>query len=245
MILLVGHYNETHTARALEIAQCLQRNCALERFERVLVFLEDESTPALEHEALQHEKLQLVPVGHRLKFEELFEYASRELAGQVCVIANNDIYFDETLGELVGFDFEGKLLCLSRWETQEDGTITNGDYPNSQDAWIFRAPLKPFLCDWHLGLLASDTRLAHEARTAGLCVLNPCQSIRAIHVHLTDVHNYDRTDWVLGIQSLVIPQRLEQEPKGVPAAQHPMGFNPSFVLSNKMLPIMTLGRRKQ
>jgi hypothetical protein len=71
----------------------------------------------------------------------------------VLVIANADMYFDHTLRRLEGYDLSGKLLCLSRWDVQSDGTLCFFDHPCSQDAWIFRAPISEFFCDFHLGVL--------------------------------------------------------------------------------------------
>jgi hypothetical protein len=208
MILLVGRYNETHDGRAQELEACLERNLRLDHIEQVHVFFEDDAPPLL-----CHPKLKAVQFGRRLQFRDLFDYANHELGGQLCIIANNDISFDESLGELVGYDMEDKLLCLSRWETQPDGQVVNGNYENSHDAWIFRSPIRSFPCDWYLGLLASDTRLAYEARAAGMTLLNPCQSIRAVHLHLTGVHHYSQHDWVYGPQGLVLPQSLHEAPK--------------------------------
>jgi hypothetical protein len=76
-----------------------------------------------------------------LTYRDLFLHANRHLCGQSVVIANADMFFDETLRRLEEYDLSGKLLCLSRWDVQKDGTTCFFEHPCSQDAWIFRAPI--------------------------------------------------------------------------------------------------------
>src|SRR5262249_7959766 len=127
---------------------------------------------------LSLDKIRLIPRGRRLTFRDLFDYANRELVGCSIIAANADIFFDESLTLLDGYDLEGKLLCLSRWDVQRDGSAHFFEHPSSQDAWIFKAPLRSFHCDFHLGLLGCDNRLAWEAQQAGLQLSNPSRSLR-------------------------------------------------------------------
>lgn len=241
MILLVGHYDEPNPARATEYAQCLWRNCNNRHIEKVWVFFEDASPLWLEHP-----KIWKVPHGARLKFCDLFDIANRELAGKVCIIANSDIYFDDSLRELAGYDLTGKLLCLSRWNVTPSGELEYYGERWTQDAWIFRSPIRKFRSDFQLGVLACDTRLNHEAASAGLQLLNPCKTIKAIHLHLSAVRNYTLAGRLQGKEGWVFPQALNEalvkseppQPK-----KHPLGFNPYNALQNGMLPISTLARK--
>jgi hypothetical protein len=185
MILLVGHYREPSPARAAELEECLRRNCENPLLAEVHVLVEDGAAPAL-----HHPKLRLVPHGRRLSFRDAFAYAGERLRGQRVVLANTDIYFDRSLARLEGYPLTERLLCLSRWDVQPDGASSYFDFAHSQDAWIFEAPLRPFSCDWHLGIPGCDNRLTYEAERAGLEVLNPSRSIRAHHLHLSNVRHY-------------------------------------------------------
>jgi hypothetical protein len=42
-------------------------------------------------------KLNQIVIGKRLTFQAAFDYANSNLSGEVCALANADIYFDETL----------------------------------------------------------------------------------------------------------------------------------------------------
>jgi len=218
VILLISHYDEPNPARAAEYAECLERNCALSRIEQVHVFCEDDSRPKASP------KVKIIALRHRPRFSDLFEHANGELVGRICIIANSDIYFDQTIQHFTFTDFTDLLFCLSRWNVDENGQTKLVDGARgSQDAWIFRAPIKPFTNDWPLGLLACDNRLAYEAQVAGLRLLNPCVSVHANHLHLTGVHNWTEETRVEGashfvdpgpgtIGSVPLPRNLSQQP---------------------------------
>jgi hypothetical protein len=121
------------------------------------------------------------------------------------IIANADIYFDHTLARLDGYDLRGRLLCLSRWDLQPDRSWRLFDYESSQDAWIFQTPVPDFNCNFYLGLLGCDNRLASEAECAGLVLSNPSRSIRAYHMHASGVRRYTEA------------QRLQGATRSVPA----------------------------
>jgi len=157
------------------------------------VFLEDPGSGkrlAATHAVLRDPRVRLLAHGRRMTFREMFEHANRHFAGRRAVVANADIYFDHTLGRLDGADLAGKLACLSRWDVLEDGELRFFDHASSQDAWIFEAPIPAIACDFHLGLLGCDNRLAWEAQAAGLALFNPGRSVRACHLHRSLVRRY-------------------------------------------------------
>jgi len=214
MILLVGFYEDPSPARMKEFVTCLERNLANDCIREVHLFLEEPgegSRFAAAHPALRHPKLRLIEHGHRSTYRELFDHANRNLAGGRAIIANADIYFDRTLARLDDVDLGGRLACLSRWDVLEDGSAHFFDHPSSQDAWIFQAPVPAVACDFHLGVLGCDNRLAWEARAAGLAVFNPSRSVRAYHLHRSFVRRYTAEQRLVG-PALSIPSSALDTP---------------------------------
>ena len=203
-IRLLGLYRDPSPARMAELVEVLRRTLADARLSEVHVFLEDRLEPRAIPE-LSNPKVRLVPHGRRLTFGELFAYANQHLARRRVIIANNDIYFDRTLARLDDYDLAGKLLCLSRWEVQADGSAQLFDSCSSQDAWIFQAPIRAFAADWHLGLPGCENRLAYEAKEAGLLLENPARSVRALHLHLSQVRHYRERQRLRGQGHMVQP----------------------------------------
>jgi hypothetical protein len=151
----------------------------------VHLFLEDGRRPDLDDP-----KLRLVELGRRATYRDLFDYANAHLAGRRVVVANADIHFGDDLARLDAYDLAGKMLCLSRWDVQWDGSARFFEHGESQDAWIFDAPISAFPCEFQLGVPGCDNRLAWEAAQAGLAVENPARSLRAYHLHLSGVRRY-------------------------------------------------------
>lgn len=215
LTLLSGLYLDASPERLREFLTCIERNAANPHISGVHVFLEDAVEPAelvARHPQLASPKVRLVPHGQRLTFHDLFAYANRELPGRRVLVANADIFFDDTLALLDGYDLFGRLLCLSRWDLQANGAWQLYDFESSQDAWIFQAPLPAIDCHFHLGLLGCDNRLAWEAERAGLVLSNPSRSIRACHLHGSGVRRYTQQQRLHGPTRGVPPVHLDTAP---------------------------------
>jgi hypothetical protein len=201
MILLIGFYADADPARCGEFLECISRNAGNTQIEKIVVFVEDETTPAALQErfpVLRHPKTRLLEHRRRLTYSHLFAYANLHLKGTGVIIANADIYFDETLALLEEEPLAGKMFCLSRWDEDAEGTSRHFDCPESQDAWIFEPPIPPIAADFYLGKPGCDNRLAYETERAGLVLLNPSRSLHARHLHNTAIRRYTESDRLQG-----------------------------------------------
>jgi hypothetical protein len=210
MILVTTFYWDCHSDRRNEFLHCIRRNSSNPAIDQIHIFIEDDSDPTTLTAMLgaPPDNTRLMKWHRRITYREMFGYANDNFAGRNVIIANGDIFFDESLRRLVDYDLTGKLLCLSRWDVRSDGTAHLFHHPASQDAWIFRAPIRDFSCDFFPGRPACDNRLAWEAGQAGLVVLNPSRSIRACHLHLSAVRRYAERDRLPGPVAAVPPSFL-------------------------------------
>ena len=182
MILIQQRYVSSDAARQAELDEALARNEACDVFERI------------------------VPVegaAKRWTFADLFTLAAEQFPGRLCVVANSDISFDESLGLASRLlEAPSVLVALSRWDDDAapsmEGrvdTTTWQFYSQSQDAWIFRAGSLPrFDAAFQLGIPRCENRLAFEAARAGVVVRNPALSIKARHHHATNVRTWRRKE---------------------------------------------------
>lgn len=193
LVLLTGFYQDPNAERQRELLECLGRNVDNPWIGQVDVFVEyaaDLRALRSAYPLLASPKVRLVAAGRRATFRDYFQHESLERTHRRVIIANADIFFDHTLARLSGYDLSGRLLCLSRWDVGKDGVPRFYDYAGSQDAWFFKAPIREFPCDFHLGVPGCDNRLAWEAGEAGLTLSNPGRSVRAFHLHLSGVRRY-------------------------------------------------------
>lgn len=169
--LLVNTYKSDSQARQAELDICLEKNMAL---------------PFLTVHDIQP----------RPTFNDYFKLACKHtLTGDfdkddIFVIANSDIYFDETL-LLANQIKHGEVYALTRYDIKR-GQARFFDRPDSQDVWIFRGGINPIEgADFHLGVGGCDNRIAYLLNKAGYKVTNPSLSIKTYHLHESGIRTFD------------------------------------------------------
>lgn len=132
----------------------------------------------------------------RPSFSDLLKIANAEIANEdICIFANSDIYFDETLEAIKQLKHR-ECWALSRWNRLSDGTLKLLDFPGTQDAWIFRGPPPQVKANFLFGVPGCDNRFAKLVSDAGYKITNPCQTIKAIHLHLSSVRRTSQEETV-------------------------------------------------
>ncbi|HVX01079.1 MAG TPA: hypothetical protein VHA52_11705 [Candidatus Babeliaceae bacterium] len=209
-ILITTLYNETNKERCQEYITCLEKNLSHPLIESVHV-LYDNAKDTEDNQLLAHMKnmrgmpITISYIVGRPSYGDCFALANRLYPDRSIILCNGDIYFNETLHKLKHYNLAGKFLALTRWDVGRDGSLeifrqyNNGVFcpiwsETSQDAWIFQTPIRKFEMDTiKLGTMTCDSLIAYQAYAAGLQVINPCWSIQACHMHLSQVRNYDST----------------------------------------------------
>jgi hypothetical protein len=181
--------------------------------------LVDTNALATQDTPFRARKLHKVAYGRRLTYRAVFDYANGFPAGTQVAVANADIYFDVTVRRAAAEDLTDRMMCLSRWDVQDDGSLSFFDHPASQDAWIFQTPLRAFACDFPLGVPGCDNRLAWEASNAGLTLTNPSRTVRACHLHRSGVRRYTERQRLAG-PTLALPASRLGRRGPAPAAEH-------------------------
>lgn len=122
----------------------------------------------------------------RLTFTDLFALCRHDC---INVIANSDIYFDHTLRDHAAQLDEDSVWALSRYEDMGT-TLLPYHRSDSQDAWVIRGGPHMVDAPYQMGVPGCDNAIAHELTLRGLHVTNPCQSVRAIHLHRSAYRTY-------------------------------------------------------
>ena len=143
----------------------------------------------------------------RLPFSDFFSKVNLlAQESDISIIANSDIYF-ENVNQFTAIE-ENQVYALSRW----DGN-TLYDHEDSQDAWVFRGQIKLVPdCNFGLGIPGCDNAIAERIARAGYTVLNPSKSIKAIHLHSSNIRNYDRKTTVPRPYLLIKPHYINEAP---------------------------------
>lgn len=199
-VIITSLYNEKEEARVAEYVACMEKNVAHPLIDTIHVLYDtskDDNEISLIHNYLLSKPVVIHYIQARPTYHQCFELANDLHPDRRAMIANADIYFNETLYMLDGYDLTDKFLALTRWNVQEDGSIKIYMWPNdmeaigSQDVWIFKTSIKPFKDkSVVIGVPHCDGRIAFQAYESGLKVLNPCLSLQCCHVHLSGIRHY-------------------------------------------------------
>lgn len=168
--LLVGVYNDADEARDAELKTCIDNNYLVSSIDEI------------------------VPYSDRPTFNQLFYLSQTKLQSEmdITVIANSDIYFTEESIQLIKRHITpDTCFALSRWDIRNGNAILF-NRADSQDVWIFQGRIPQMQgADFHLGICGADNAIAHIISENGYRVINPAKTIKAFHLHESNVRNYD------------------------------------------------------
>ena len=134
----------------------------------------------------------------RFTYYDFFE-ACKDYPDHINILANGDIYFNDTLSYVTGISAR-ECYALTRWEEEGNSIVpfeSKHKYNkyakarHSQDVWIFRGVPNRIYGAFHLGIPGCDNRIAYEIMRAGYLLTNPSLTIQAIHKHKEEARNYN------------------------------------------------------
>jgi len=186
--LITTYYKANEPEREAENIQCLLNNLSHPLIERVHLFLQTESKPNVP----EHVKLHYINHGKRPTFSELFEFGNKIEYNGIKIVANSDIYFDDSLQLATNALQKWDVLALTRWDLKENGSLEFYNNFKSQDVWIFQKHILRTIGEYHIGRHGCDNRLVYEFENQKYKIANPSFDIYAIHVHESGLRSYFR-----------------------------------------------------
>ena len=198
--LFINYFDHSNSERKKELKFCLEKNEANDYIDKIII----------------------VNRNDRAAYGTFFR-AMKDYPEDVNIIANTDIYFDETI-QLSSTIKQFQCYALTRWENV-NGTIMEFVQRHnkrsappqwSQDAWIFRGSPEPEQYDnveavrrddrhremipFCLGIPGCDNKIAALLKENRFNVTNPSKSIRAIHKHQNEDRSYPNYQILKGIR---------------------------------------------
>jgi hypothetical protein len=228
MKLLIEYFKSKNEQRDIEYLTSINENINCSHFDKIYVFISDDSVLNT-----QSPKIEIVKIPNRPTFKFLFEWSNQNLTNEICVIANTDIFFDDTLSNINITNIENKFIALTRWDLinhngqwgiqyynhQWRGNITTALL--SQDSWIYKTPIKvDDRSDFMMGKPGCDNRIVQIMQEQGYNVINPSMKIITKHIHLSNYRTYNNTDMVMGPYLLVAPTDDVESPSQIQTIPH-------------------------
>jgi hypothetical protein len=225
--LVIQWYFDKNITRLKELGECLKRNLlnrhihkihfiqpasqttrwSIETFNNLSGIIADFPSKELNEKSI----FVVTRDQKRLNIKEALRYVSTYLRGEIVLLSNLDIYFDETLSLLktsAASDlYKYTAYFLSRYE--EDGhegdsigtQCSNENFIGSHDVFVFSPPIPAALLDnldLYQGSWGIEARMMFEFEEvltliflfkAGIFVRNPCYDIKTWHKHSSGIKN--------------------------------------------------------
>ena len=128
----------------------------------------------------------------RWTYGDFLDLAADSFPGEVIVLANTDIEFDETINLASSVAKPNRVTALTRWDSPSSprmlghASACGRFFSGTQDTWLFvggqlRNP--PRLKSVPLGVVGCDQVCVAEWAFAGCEVFNPAIDVRTWHIH--------------------------------------------------------------
>lgn len=205
MNLLIEYFNSQNHIRNGEYLYCLHQNLGNEHIKTIYLFMDEDAELNF-----NSSKIKKVIRKIRPTYKDLFEFCNEYLKEEICIIANADIIFDDTLRYFNSLDMNNTFHALSRWEiSTNDGKnweIEPYENPASQDTWIFKSPiLTSDDMNYHMGKPGCDNKITYQMRELGYTCRNPGKKVITVHFHPTNWRTYSIEDRIPGPYLLITP----------------------------------------
>ena len=208
--LFTTYYNPKNSDREKELKLCLQNNCNNELISKVYLLSQIKKI-----HVFNDYKVKIIEIYKRPKFVEIFKLVNQvSCDNDINIIANTDIYFDDSLSLLKNIELYNTCFALTRWDVWHDGKARLTELADSQDCWIFKGTMKHIIGNHFIGVPGCDNRLAHEITEAGYFISNPSISIKTYHLHISSFRpnssNWFSDDVYIGPpHKYIIPDTLD------------------------------------
>ena len=181
--LITSYYNSHNDERQQELKECLTYNSQNDYIEKIYLLNDHIYDIDFIDNKYKTKIIQLVVNDknkQKLYYDCAIQFANNYLFGQLCILSNADIYFDNTLQLLENYNFKNIAFALSRYDN-------NVLYQEifSQDSWMFLSPLNVDISqlNFQFGVCGCDNRFARIIVDSGYYLINPSKTIKTHHLH--------------------------------------------------------------
>ena len=193
----ISRFNsELNNDRNNELQQCLKNNVENDFIEKIHLYVDDDEAVDCIKNMNNNAKINIISVGFKPLYSDLFSYALNNLQNKTCMIANSDIYLHELDARLLSIlNDNATVFALTRHEHDFTSPMID-DFCGSHDCFIFKSPLnfhdrieniKHVQHHW-----GSENIVLYELSKNNIKLYNPCHQIKIVHLHKSNLREAHR-----------------------------------------------------
>ena len=216
--LYVQFFLHSNPERNKEIKTCLKYNVLNPYINKI--YLLNEKIFNYEELGVENDKIIQIPIGNRLKYTDVFYWVNLaqllpDFEPGYIILANADIFFDDTLENVLKSDMNEKPIMMCQLRYDYDGSPTGikifGPRADSQDAWIWHSNwnnklIKNKAFNFELGQPGCDNHITYLFKICGFSLVNDPQLVHCLHYHKTQIRNYTAKDSIKPPYFLLTPK---------------------------------------
>jgi len=201
LVLIQQYYKPKENIREKELQLCLSMNIQCEFIDKIILFTESKG---LILPSDPEKKIECIPLKKRLSYANCIEVIQKLGSGNLVAFANTDIYLTDTWRSIWSVNLKDVFVALLRWEEGVDGKEDTlfGPRNDSQDTWLIHSD-SVLDRKWDLNALnipfgqaGCDNAILVEFLRNKFKIVNPAINLKTVHVHKSEIRNYDKTNIV-------------------------------------------------
>ena len=207
IVLFQQFFIHKERSRHLEICYCLKKNIQLKLFSKIYQLVERVYTKEeMNLTEDEYKSVKQIEIKKRMTYSDVFKTVKAFNVNGYFVIANSDIFFDDTISNLnkTNLSDHKSLVALLRYEFNPSDRIKHrifGPRPDSQDVWIFHSnnsieKSRLELFDFMLGKPGCDNKLLYLFYMIGYKIYNEPNFIKTYHYHVSSKRDYTNADLI-------------------------------------------------
>lgn len=187
--LYTTYFDASEQSRVHELQSALLRNFNNSIIDKIVIFNENNADLSF---IKNKNKLVCIDIPKRPRFIDFIQYINYNVTKEdVSIIANTDIYFNQSLKFVDKFLSSKKVLALSRFDLIGNNRIQYYKKWDSQDSWVFKGKISLKGGEYYLGKPGCDNKIAYESLASGYEVIDNSLDIISYHIHSSDIRTYN------------------------------------------------------
>ncbi len=204
--LFQQYFIPSNETRKKEIIECLRKNSSINEITKIYLLNERIYTKdELGLNDKQMKKIEQINIGHRLIYNDIFNFVREKHIKGYIIFSNSDIFLDDSVKNVYKTPLasEKTFMAQLRFEYNKNNKYLQQsklftEYLTcSQDTWIYHTNYNPDnnqIFNFEFGKPGCDNKIIYLMNIIGYNIINDPYLIKTYHNHMSQDRNYTQKD---------------------------------------------------